>query len=299
MELSLKLLQIFRAVVDARSFTKAAAALSVTQPAISRGVRELESRAGVPLLVRGPGKVRLTEAGDVLLAHARVILDAARAAEDDIAALHGLTRGTLRVGASSTIATYLLPPVLQAFHARHPGVELRLTTSPSRFIAELLVNRDLDVALVEAPVRDPRLAVEFWRDDELVVVVAPTHRLARASGPVQPVALERELLVMRELGSGTRDIVVAGLKKAGVRPRQIFDADSTEAIKQIVAAGLGVAIVSRAAIVESLALRRLVIVDVDHLRIRRPLNRLIVQGGWQTAAVQAFGAVLRAPIRSR
>jgi len=101
--------------------------------------------------------VRLTEAGHALIGHARNIVAEARAAEEDLEALAGLTQGTLRVGGSPTIATYMLPPLLQTFHSRYPGVELRLMSGPSRVVARMLAEREIDVALVETPVEDPRL----------------------------------------------------------------------------------------------------------------------------------------------
>src|SRR5579862_5893756 len=172
MSFNLRLIRVFLAIVHRQNITQAAADLGVSQPSVSRSVRELERQVGTPLLERVPSGVRLTEGGRVFLVHARNIFAEARAAEEDLEALAGLTQGTLRVGGSRTIATYLLPPVLQRFYGRYPGVGLRLTSAPSREIARLLIEREIDVALVETPVEDARLRAETWAEDQLVVVAA-------------------------------------------------------------------------------------------------------------------------------
>ncbi|MBX6747999.1 MAG: LysR family transcriptional regulator, partial [Acetobacteraceae bacterium] len=163
MPINLHLLRLFAMVARHRSFSRAAEMLHISQPAISKGVRELEAQLGTRLLERGgPGGVTLTEAGRVLAGHAATLFMVERAAEEDLAAFRGLHRGTLAIGASTTIATYLLPQVIGAFHRRHPQVELRLTSANTRAIVDLLLARELDIALVEGPVEEPGLLAEPW-----------------------------------------------------------------------------------------------------------------------------------------
>jgi molybdate transport repressor ModE-like protein len=295
MPFSFRLLRLFTAVARQGSVTAAARALGLSQPAVSKGVRTLERQVGTPLLVRTPRGLRPTEAGAALLDHGRVIFAAARAAEDDVRALTGLERGTLRVGGSPTVATYILPRILRAFHARHPAVALKLVCAPSRVVAAQLAERDLDVALTEALVEDPRLTVERWIEDELVPVAAPTHPLAAHASLA---AAGRELFVLREPGSGTRDTVLAALARRGIEPARTLTADSTEAIRQIVAEGLGIAIDSAWAVADLVALGRLVVLDIPGLRIRRPMYRLALRAGGESAAARAFGNLIaRAAIR--
>ncbi|WP_149537061.1 LysR family transcriptional regulator [Siccirubricoccus phaeus] len=294
MALNLHLLRLFAAVAAHGGFSRAAAALHLSQPAISKGVRELEGRLGSPLLERGPGGVRLTEAGQVLARHAATLFAAERAAEEELAALAGLDRGTLHLGASTTIATYLLPEIVGAFHLAHPAVELRLTSANTLAIAETLAARELDIALVEGPVELPGIEAAFWQEDEMVLIASPGHRLAGEAAPVPAAALAAEILHVREPGSGSREVVDTALAAHGVVPRQRLEIGSTESIKHLVAAGLGVGIVSAAAAFDQIALGRLRVIPLRDLVIRRNLNRLRIPGRQPSPAARAFDALLDA-----
>jgi len=302
MPINLHLLRLFAMVARHRSFSRAAEMLHISQPAISKGVRELEAQLGTRLLERGgPGGVTLTEAGRVLAGHAATLFMVERAAEEDLAAFRGLHRGTLAIGASTTIATYLLPQVIGAFHRRHPQVELRLTSANTRAIVDLLLARELDIALVEGPVEEPGLLAEPWGEDEMVLVAGATHPLATAAEAPAVEALAGELILLREPGSGTRDVGFEALAAWGVQPRRTLEVGSTEAIKQLVAAGVGVAVVSAAAAADQIALGRL---SVPRLRtesggpltLRRVLSRLRLPGRKPSAAAAAFDALLDHPV---
>lgn len=293
MPFNFRLLRVFVAVAHRQSFTRAAEQLGMTQPGVSKSIHELERQAGARLVERIPTGVRLTEAGTVLLGHARTILAEERAAEDALHSLRGLGQGSLRIGASPTIATYLLPAFVQQFSAQHPAIELHLRTAPSRDIAAALIERELDVGLAEAPVpEDARMTVVPWREDELVVVAAPSHPLA-PQAPIPIAAIANELIVLREAGSGTRKTVLGMLAAHGIVPARTLDADSVESIKRIVAAGLGLSIVSRAAIEDMLSLRRLVVLELTDCRMTRPLNRLALRTT-QSSATKAFVEMLEA-----
>jgi DNA-binding transcriptional LysR family regulator len=227
--------------------------------------------------------------------HAAALFAAERAAEEELAALRGLARGSLSVGASTSIATYQLPALVGAFHKRHPGVELRLINGNTRAIAELLSARELDIALVEGPVHDAGIEVVPWREEEMVLIAAPDHRLTRARAPIATQAMADEIVLIREPGSGTRDAVLAALDAHHIVPRSIVEIGSTEAIKQTVAAGFGIAIVSAAAAADQAALGRLVILKPRNFAARRRLTRLSLPGRQPSAPAAAFNALLDQP----
>lgn len=292
MVLNLHLLRLFAAVARHRSFSRAAEALHVSQPAVSKGVREFEAQVGARLLERGPGGVRLTEAGKRLISHAQLLFTAERAAEEELEALRGLQRGTLAVGASTTIATYLLPSLLGTFHRAHPAIELRLTSANTQAVVERLVARELDIALVEGPVTGAGIRAQPWRKDKMVLITAPDHRLALAHAPAPQAALGDEIFLIREPGSGTRNVVEAALSRSGIRPGRVLEIGSTEAIKQMVAAGLGVAFVSAASAADQIALGRLKIVPLRGFNLWRMLTRISLPARQPTAAALAFERLL-------
>lgn len=284
-------LRVFAAVAEAGSFTRAAAALRLSQPAVSKSVRELEREVGMPLLDRVGRGARPTEGGAALLARARELFGVERVAAEELARLRGLERGTLRVGASTTIATYFLPQLLTRFHAAHPGVTLRVASANTRDIARRLLERRLDVALVEGPVAHERIVVRRWRDDELVVIAPPAHALV-ARRRVRAADLAPYEFLVREPGSGTREVAARALAAAGVRVRMAVQLGSTEAIKQAVAAGLGLAIVSRVAAADQLALGTIAIVPVRDLVLQRSLSELRIHGRAAAPAATAFQALV-------
>jgi len=292
--MNLHLLRLFEAVARYQSFSRAAEALHVSQPAVSKGVREFEAQLGAPLLERGPGGVRPTEAGRILLVHARAVFSAEQAAEDALGALRGLRRGTLRIGASTTIATYFLPPLLGAFHRAHPDVDLRLTSANTVTVADLLLRRELDVALVEGPLDPGEILVQPWREDALVFIAAVAHPLANRPGPLPLEALADETIVLRELGSGTRDTAWNALAQAGFTPRRVLEVGGNEVITRVVAAGLGIGILSAVAVADQEALGRLKILPVAGITIRRTLTRLALPNRQPGPAAVAFDRLLDA-----
>jgi DNA-binding transcriptional LysR family regulator len=287
MALNLHHLRVFARVAQEGGFTRAARSLHLSQPAVSRAVRELELQTATPLLERAGRSTRLTAAGDALFARARELFAVEQAAEEELRALRGLEGGMLRVGASTTIATYLLPPYLARFRDAHPGVALRVSSANTRTIARALLERRLDVALVEGPVSHPRIDVAPWREDELVIIAPRAHRLARRrSVPLNAVA--GEPFIVREPGSGTRKVAERALAAQRVAIDVALQLGSTEAIKQAVAAGLGLAFVSRFAVTDQVELGRLAAISVREAALGRTLTELRLRGRTPGAATKAF-----------
>lgn len=273
MALNLHLLRLFMTVAEQGSFSRAAQAAHISQPAVSKGIQELEKQVGLSLLERGARGVRLTEAGTRLQEHARAIFAAEDAAEEELRAFRGVSGGSLRIGASLTIANYYLPPILARFHEKYPQLNLHLTSQNTETIAALLLDYKLDVALVEGPVHHERIEVRYWRNDRLVVVAAAEHPLAQ-QGPLDAADLNDVLWVVREPGSGTREVVEAALQARHLHWSHTLEINSTAAIKQTVASGLGLAMVSLHAAADQIALGKLRVLPVADLEVTRPLSLL-------------------------
>lgn len=287
-------LRLFAAVIDQGGFTKAAAALNLSQPAISKSLKELEGELGLSLIDRSGRSMKVTEAGRALYARARELFGVERIAERELRELRGLKRGVLRIGASTTIATYMLPPVLGRFHLRHPRVRIQTSSANTRAVLRMLLESRVDVALVEGPVAHARVDVIPWREDELVVISGPEHPL-RAKARVDVTSLASEQFLVREPGSGTREVSEQALARHGIRLANTMRVGGTEAMKQAVAAGLGLAIVSRAAAADQLALGKIAVLDVRGLVIRRTLTRLQLRDRATTVAARELEMLLAEP----
>ena len=295
MSINLHHLRLFTAVVQHGGFTKAAGKLNLSQPAISKSLGELERQLDLVLIERTGRTVRLTDAGQTLYARASELFGVERAAEQELRELRGLKRGTLRIPASTTIVTYMLPPYLGRFHTRHPRVRIQTTSTNTRSVLRMLLESRVDVALVEGPVSDQRVNVQPWKDDELIVIAPPSHPLTQS--PRTTVAmLADEAFLVREPGSGTRAVTERALAAHGIRLTNTMRVGGTEAIKQAVAAGLGLAIVSRAAAADQLALGRIAILPIEGLTIRRTLAQIKLQGRAVTASARELEALLAQPV---
>ncbi len=285
-------LRSFALVVRLGGLGKAARAAGVSQPALSRALRELERSVGIELLERGPRGLRPTTFGRELFEHAQTIAVAEHDAERLIHAAAGTHRGEVLLGASTTIAAYVLPPIVRAFAAEFPQVDVRLVAAHTRVLEEQLRRYEVDVALVEAAPLDSQLEATPWTVDEMVIIAAPDHPLAsRSRLPAEALAGER--FVLREPESGTRDIVLRGLADAGVFPRDPLGVDGTEVIKQLVAVGVGIGVVSRVAIVDQLACGRLCLLDVPSVRVVRPFTQLTLRGRKMRPDVAALVSAVR------
>jgi DNA-binding transcriptional LysR family regulator len=292
MSLNLHLLRLFTTVVKAGSFSRAAEVLHISQPAISKGVRDFELQVGCRLLDRTPRGVRPTREGQALIGHAEALFAAERAAEDELQSLRSLDSGSLRIGASTTIATYMIADYLGRFHRTYPGIDLHVVSANTRDVAERMAAHEIEIALVEGPVESDELVSHPWRTDVMSLIVGPQHRFTRSKTAVQTAALNDEILIVREPGSGTREIVAQALAAQGIEPARTLEIGGTEAIKQAVAAGLGVSIVSTAAIADQLSLGRLKVVRMQDLRIERTLWQLKMPGRIDIPVATAFERLL-------
>jgi len=267
-------LTVFRKVAEQLSFRKAAEELYLTQPAVSLQIKALEEELGMALFDRSGSQVRLTPAGATLLKYAeksRVLLREARHA---LTTVGGTQSGTLALGASTTIAQYVLPRLLSEFCTSHPRVHPTLISGNTEQVVTLVVEEKIALGFIEGPPRSRDLVLAPFLEDELVLLAPAAHEWAERA-KIVPEDLATAPMLMRERGSGTRRIVELALERHRI-PRSslkvVMELDSTEAIKSAVEAGFGVGFVSRWAIAKDMRLGPAFrIVQIKGLRFRRQL----------------------------
>lgn len=289
--MNLHLLRIFVAVVEAGSFSRAAEPLGISQPAVSKAVRELESQLETTLLDRQGRSFRPSEPGQALYSYGKSIFALEREAHEAVAAFYGLDRGQLTIGASTTIATYWLPPFLADFQRQHPHIEIRLISENTKQIIDLLIDYQVDVALVEGTVTDPHVEARPWFKEEMVVIAA-NNSCSEDGKTEASLPLAEQLWVVRERGSGSRDATESLLADLGaVRPKTI-EVGSNEAIVQTVASGIGVGLVPRICARDQLKLRRVRQITIDKPAIERQFYRVRLPHRTVSQAAIAFEALL-------
>lgn len=286
MHITLRQLQVFEAAARLGGYTRAAEALHLSQPAVSMQIRQLEGQAGMPLFDQIGKKLHLTDAGRTLYSHAQSILAQVHEAQLELEEMRGVRRGQLNITIAST-ANYFAPRLLAAFCQRHPEVKVSLDVSNREHILELLHETDKDLAIMGRPPEPSDLVAHPFMENPLVVIAAPSHPLAQASG-IPLARLNQETFISREIGSGTRIAVERFFEEAGTRLTTAMEMSSNEAIKQAVQAGLGLGVVSVHTLEMELALERLVILDVQGFPILRHWYVVHRQGKRFSSVAQAF-----------
>lgn len=300
MSLPLHHLSIFHAVAETGSVTLGAERLLVSQPAVSKQIKQLERVLQTRLFERHAKGVALTPAGELLANYARRVFALTAEAETALGDLSAMRRGRLTIGASPVLGTYLLPQALVYFRQRFPGVELRPQIEEADALEARLADSDMDFAVTEqAPASPPDLEGTSFGTDELSVIAPPDHPLARKRS-VEPQALAGEAFVIPEAAGaspGGQSPTERTLADIGARADSVLALGSTEAVKQAVAAGLGLAVVPRLAIRNELAAGRLREVRVAGLPTRRPLYVVRRRGRHESKAAAAFVCVLKHAVR--
>ena len=258
-------LQVFYTVARLLSFTKAAETLHMTQPAVTFQVRQLEDHFDTRLFDRTHNRVALTEAGRKAYEYAEEIFSLYAEMENTVKELTGDVSGALTLGASTTIAEYMLPALLRGFTVEFPDINLRLKVSNTEGIVSMVENSMIDLGVVEGPVANKNLLVEVCRVDQLVVVVPPSHEIASR----ESISLEEVMnypFICREEGSGTREVIMDHMVELGLDRNNLnvsLELGSPESIKGAVEAGMGISIASIATLEKELKLGSLVAVQLD------------------------------------
>lgn len=282
-------LQVFHAVAKHLSFTKGAEALFMTQPAVTFQIKQLEEQLNTRLFDRAQGRISLTPTGQLAFEYAERILGLSVELDTRLKEISGQLGGPLLIGASTTIAEYLLPQILGEFKVRCPAVVPRLFVANSEAVQDRVGERELDLGFIEGDSHLPSLVTDVCCDDELQVVCAPSHPLAKMK-TVTPKSLTEHAYISREPGSGTREVIDHYLQKAGVPPdtlQVVMELGSPEALKGLVATGLGFAIMSRATVAKETRLGLLVQIALSP-RLNRHLSVVYPKERFQSRLVNSF-----------
>jgi len=262
---NLERLRVFQAVAQAESFTKAAELLHLTQPGVSKHIKQMEEEIGTPLFDRMGRNVSLTQAGEILYQAAKEVMGSVASAEQRIKELAGLRGGRLRVGASFPVGLYVLPRVLAAYRKQHPAIEVKLAISTTANIEAKVLDKKLDFGLVSADVHHPKLLSTVIRTDELVVIVPADHPWSTRRN-IRAQDLSGETFIVAARGAGARATVEARLREKGIGLTNLLDFVNAEGVKRAVEAGLGVSIQPRGIVqreIEDGALSAIRLADMD------------------------------------
>ena len=278
-------LKVFLCVAEHLNFTRASKELYISQPAISKHVQELEKEFQVRLVERSGGKVNLTREGEIFRDHARIFLDDYRRLESEMKLLRGSVDGKLRLGASTTIAQYMISPILAGFRERFPNVELSLLTGNSEFVEDALESGRIDLGLVEGSRRRPHLRYSFFARDELVLVTSGATVVPER---VDAVSLKSLPLVLRESGSGTLEVIEKALSEHDIKLSDmniLLHVGSTEGIKGFLKYSPGsYGVMSVISIIDQLKNDQLRVVDIEDMTMEREFAFVSAQGALTPAS---------------
>jgi DNA-binding transcriptional LysR family regulator len=263
-------LRTFLAVRRHRNYTRAAEEVFLTQPAVSRQVRQLEEELGVRLFEQIGKSLHLTDAGETLAAEAEKLLGAMERTAEAVRSHRSAERGSVRIGASTTPGFYLLPDLLGEFHRRFPKVALHYTVENSLKIEQMIVRNELDVGFVGAHLSSEELELKPLVEDEIVCFAAPSHRLAKAR-QIAPNSLEEEMWVIREKGSATRRLFEDWLSSRNGTIRKAIELGCPEACKALVRAGIGISFMSVHGLRSEFRKKRLVKLPMTGMSLKRPI----------------------------
>jgi DNA-binding transcriptional LysR family regulator len=284
-------LRVFQAVADEGSFSAAARALFLSQPAITQHIHALEAELGVPLFDRLGRRTSLTPAGESLAQHVPHIMGMLRAAETAAREAGGEASRTLRLGVSETLATYALPPLLGDLQRRLPDTALQLTVADSAELLLALLNNVVELAFWLQEAAHPHVEQVELASEPLVWVLPPNDPLAQASSLPARACVDR-LLILRTRNSAARRVIQALLEREGAFPPRVLEMDNLEAIKRSVEVGFGVSIAPRSAVVREMQAGTLSVVDLDAPGARITSSYAQYAGRRLSAPARAFVEVL-------
>jgi len=282
-------LHVFHTVAQLSSFTKAANRLHMTQPAVTFQVKQLEEQFNTRLFDRNHNRITLTEAGQTVFEFADKILNLYEEMENSVGELTGEMRGVLLVGASTTIGEYLLPRVLGAYRSAYPAMKVRMNVANTREIVQQVENNTIDIGIVEGAVNNSNLAIRECQPDQLVAIFPRGHQLA-AKERVTPAELLDYQFVLREEGSGTREVLADYIREGGADPNKldiVMELGSGESVKGAVESGMGISVVSQATVRKEAQLGTLEVRPLDPA-LERAFSFVHQKQKFRSQAVERF-----------
>ncbi|PVW13189.1 LysR family transcriptional regulator [Marixanthomonas spongiae] len=273
-------LQVFYTVAKRMSFSKAASELNITQPAVTRHIKQLEDHFKQKLFERRGNSISLTRAGSVLLEHTKKLMAQYNTLEFDMNALIDRTQGELSIAASTTMAQYILPEALSKFHRKFPKVRLTLINANTREVEDKVLDASVELGFIEGHSKNREISYHPFMEDEIVLVAAKGHPLYN-KGTLPVKDLSQIPLVLREEGSGSLDIIKQTLKNVGVAIESlqvVIRLGSSESMKTYIQDRQSVAFLSIHTILKELKTTELGIIDIDGLSINRKFSYIYKQG---------------------
>ncbi|MBF0292609.1 MAG: LysR family transcriptional regulator [Nitrospinae bacterium] len=286
-QITIHQLDLFLVAAKLRNFSRAAEQMSISQPAFSAQIIKLEKILGSPLFERIGRRIELTEAGSVFETYTQATLNSLREGKQAIDDITKNVVGKLRLGASTTIANYILPYRLGGFKKKYPLAGIEMMVGNTSQIEQALLRGEIDLGLVEGPVRNKSISVHLFMKDELVVIYPYAHRW-KSRPAVSLDEFKKEPLIIRERGSGTRRVFTDVIDPEKNHLNIVMEIGDTEAIKKSARAGLGVAVMSRAAVEEEIKAKTLRATRIEGVGMERSLNLIILKNRYLSNPLRAF-----------
>lgn len=282
---------VFLAVVEHKSFTKAANALHMTQPAVSQTIRNLEEKLGATLIERKHKNFYLNQAGNIVYTYAKEMVAKYEHMNHLVTELKEEATGNLVIGASYTIGEYIVPDILKLLHQKYPSIQPHVFIGNTQTIVEKLTCHEIDIALVEGMVNEPNLQSKPFMTDEMHIIAGVGKELNIE--PITSIAdLSAYTWIIRESGSGTRKLTEKLLQQHKVEPKQLYTFGSTQIIKETVESGLGISLLSKASIKKELQLGIIQIIPVKETPVKRNFFVVKRDQTFQTKTIQVFENII-------
>ena len=288
-------LQVFHTCAENLSFTKASERLFITQPAVTKSIKELENQMGIKLFERNRSGISLTQAGAVLFKYTEKIFEMKKKLDYEISLLRESFAGNLKLGASTTIGQYILPAILAQFNRQFPDIELSLLNKNTQEIERDVISREIDLGIIEGNSKRKELKYSPFMQDEIVAVVHNSNKLCK-KGSLTPEELKHVPLVLREIGSGSLEVIAESLFAHGIKLKNLnirMHLGSTESIKNYLANSDCMSFVSIHTINREIYNGEFKIIDIENLQITRWFHFIYLQGQ-PDGFVQKFMAFVKA-----